>query len=355
MKTSSAPILDVVGITRRHGAALPPVVRDVTFQVEPGEMFALLGPSGCGKTSFLRVLAGFDTPESGSIRYEGRLLNKPGAQPVPLENRGIGIVFQDYALFPHLTAEQNIGFGLKGRRDRKKKVAELLASVGLEGLGHRYPHELSGGQQQRVAIARSMAPRPSLILLDEPFSNLDAKLRQSTRSEIRSMLAAFGITAIMVTHDQEEALSFADRIAVMRDGRIQQTGTPEDIYFRPRTPFVAQFLGLTNLVLAHADGRTAQTGFGPVALDRPATGPTWVSLRPEHLTLAAPGTDGTTRGVIMRREFKGHDVTWTVKTADTEVLVHTDNRLTFSCRDVVEIVPLEAAIVLEDEPPGVCD
>ncbi len=352
---SHSPILDVTGITRRHAAALPPVVRDITFQVQPGEMFALLGPSGCGKTSFLRVLAGFDPPESGVIRYGGRLLNGPHTEPVPPEKRGIGIVFQDYALFPHLTAAQNIGFGLKGRIDRKKEAALLLATVGLEGLGHRYPHELSGGQQQRVAIARSMAPRPSLILLDEPFSNLDAKLRHSTRAEVKAMLAAFGITAIMVTHDQEEALSFADRIAVMRDGRIQQTGTPEDIYFRPRTPFVAQFLGLTNLVLAHADGLTAETGFGPIALDRACSGPTWVSLRPEHLTLAAPGAPGTIRGVILRREFKGHDVTWTVKTANAEVLVHTDNRLPFACRDEVAIIPLEAAIVLEDEPAGVCE
>ncbi len=350
-----SPILDVEGITRRHGVSLPPVVTDVTFQVHPGEMFALLGPSGCGKTSFLRVLAGFDAPESGTIRYDGRLLNEPNAEPVPPEKRGIGIVFQDYALFPHLTAAQNIGFGLKGRTDRREEVSLLLSAVGLEGLGHRYPHELSGGQQQRVAIARSIAPRPSLILLDEPFSNLDAKLRQSTRAEIKAMLAAFGITAIMVTHDQEEALSFADRVAVMRDGRIQQTGTPEDIYFRPKTPFVAQFLGLTNLVLAEADGLHAQTGFGPIALDRPCSGPTWVSLRPEHLTLAPTSADASTRGIITRREFKGHDVTWTVKTQDTEVLVHTDNRLPFVCQDEVAIVPLEAAIVLEDEPAGVCN
>lgn len=349
-----SPILDVTGITRRHAAVQPPVVRDVSFQVQPGEMFALLGPSGCGKTSFLRVLAGFDTPEAGSICYDGRILNQPGMEPVTPDKRGIGIVFQDYALFPHLRVAGNIGFGLKGHPDRDGAVAALLAMVGLEGLGHRFPHELSGGQQQRVAIARSIAPRPSLILLDEPFSNLDAKLRQSTRAEIKSMLHDFGITAIMVTHDQEEALSFADRVAVMRDGRIQQIGTPEDIYFRPRTPFVAQFLGLTNLVLAHADGMEANTGFGPIALDRPSDGPTWVSLRPEHLTLAAPGHGGT-RGVITRREFKGHDVTWTVKTSGTEVLVHTDNRLSFACQDEVTVVPLEAAIVLEDEPAGVCD
>jgi iron(III) transport system ATP-binding protein len=319
-------------------------------------MFALLGPSGCGKTSFLRVLAGFDAPEAGIITYKGRDLNRDGAYRVPAEKRGIGFVFQDYALFPHLTVAENVAFGIRRDPDCASDVAYLLDAVGLHGLGQRYPHELSGGQQQRVAIARTLAPRPSLVLLDEPFSNLDARLRQSTRSEIRSILKRFGITAIMVTHDQEEALSFADRVAVMRDGHIQQVGKPEDIYYRPRTPFVAQFLGLTNLILGNASGTLATTTFGEIALNEEAQGQTWISMRPEHLTLL-PSMDNKATppsGTIVRREFKGHDITFTVRVGSTDVLVHTDNRCPGNVGDEVRIAALEPGIVLHDEPPAVC-
>lgn len=362
--TTSTPILTVDGVTRRHEKGLPPVVRALSFSVEQGEMFALLGPSGCGKTSFLRVLAGFDAPESGVITYKGVVLNRDGAFRVPAEKRGIGFVFQDYALFPHLTVADNVAFGIRKDPDYARDVAYLLDAVGLNGLGMRYPHELSGGQQQRVAIARTLAPRPSLVLLDEPFSNLDARLRQTTRSEIRAILQRFGITAIMVTHDQEEALSFADRVAVMRDGHIQQVGHPEEVYYRPRTPFVAQFLGLTNLLLGEAGGARATTAFGEIVLNEPADGRTWISMRPEHLTLMAteeactqqggPGTAGSAPGTIVRREFKGHDITFTVKVGSTDVLVHTDNRLPHAVGDTVRIVPLEPGIVLHDEPPAVC-
>lgn len=345
--TEIAPILTVDGITRRHENQLPPVVRDLSFSVQKGEMFALLGPSGCGKTSFLRVLAGFDAPEAGTVTYNGRVLNRAGNLRVPAEKRGIGFVFQDYALFPHLTVAQNIGFGIRKDPEKDRDVAYLLDAVGLQGLGDRFPHELSGGQQQRVAIARTLAPRPSLVLLDEPFSNLDARLRQSTRMEIKAILQRFGITAIMVTHDQEEALSFADRVAVMRDGTIQQTGPPEDVYYRPNTPFVAQFLGLTNLILAEADGRTAGTAFGTIQLNESASGPTWVSMRPEHMTLQS-GSDMSAAGMgtVVRREFKGHDITFTVEVGTADVLVHTDNRLPFVVGDSVCIVPLEPGIVL---------
>ena len=355
--TSSTPILTVDGVTRRHGKGLPPVVRDLTFSVLEGEMFALLGPSGCGKTSFLRVLAGFDAPETGTIACQGQVLNRDGTYRVPAEKRGIGFVFQDYALFPHLTVAENVAFGIRKDPDRASDVAYLLDAVGLHGLGQRFPHELSGGQQQRVAIARTLAPRPSLVLLDEPFSNLDARLRQSTRSEIRAILKRFGITAIMVTHDQEEALSFADRVAVMRDGHIQQVGQPEEIYYHPRTPFVAQFLGLTNLILGDADGMRAKTSFGEIALNEEARGQTWISMRPEHLTLVP--SDSASAGVgeagtIVRREFKGHDITFTVRVGSTDVLVHTDNRFSNAVGDPVRISALEPGIVLHDEPPAVC-
>lgn len=350
----TAPILTVTGIHRRHSAALPDVVRDLSFTVDEGEMFALLGPSGCGKTSFLRVLAGFDTPDAGTIAYRGRILNSDDSPGVPVEKRGIGFVFQDHALFPHLTVSGNVGFGLRGHPEKDTIVGDLLLSMGLAGLGGRYPHELSGGQQQRVAIARSVAPRPSLILLDEPFSNLDARLRQDTRTEIRAILRNYGITAILVTHDQEEALSFADRVAVMKDGRILQTGTPEEMYHRPQTPFVARFLGLTNVVLAHADGMTAQVPFGNVRLTESASGPTWVSLRPEHLRLVAESEQPETTGTIVGRAFKGHDITFTVRMGASEILVHTDNRLHHGVGDPVGIAPLEPAVVLQDELPVEC-
>ena len=352
--TSSAPILTVSGIHRRHDAALPAVVRDLSFTVDEGEMFALLGPSGCGKTSFLRVLAGFDAPDAGTITYRGRILNTDGQPGIPIEHRGIGFVFQDHALFPHLDVAGNVGFGLRGHPDREQIVHDLLVSMGLSGLGSRYPHELSGGQQQRVAIARSVAPRPSLILLDEPFSNLDARLRQDTRSEIRSILRNFGITAILVTHDQEEALSFADRIAVMKDGRILQTGTPEDMYHRPRTPFVARFLGLTNVVLAEADGTDARVPFGRIRLTEDASGPTWVSVRPEHLRLVAASDQHESTGTVVGRMFKGHDITFIVRVGASEILVHTDNRPQHRVGDRVGITPLEPAVVLRDELPAEC-
>jgi len=352
--TTPAPILVVSGIHRRHSASLPAVVRDLSFTVDEGEMFALLGPSGCGKTSFLRVLAGFDAPDAGTITYRGRVLNAHDGPNIPIEQRGIGFVFQNHALFPHLTVAENVGFGLRGEPDRDANVETLLHSMGLSGLGGRYPHELSGGQQQRVAIARSVAPRPSLILLDEPFSNLDARLRHETRTEIRNILRQFGITAILVTHDQEEALSFADRVAVMKDGRILQIGAPEVMYHTPRTPFVARFLGLTNVVLAEASGTTAQVPFGTVRLSEPASGPTWVSLRPEHLSLEAEAPGVACHGTIVRREFKGHDITFTVRLGTSDILVHTDNRLSQRVGDHVRVVPLEPAVVLQDELPVDC-
>ena len=343
-------LLTVTGLTKRFAPAAPPVVRELGFAVEEGEIFALLGPSGCGKTTTLRLVGGFERADAGRVVLGGTVLCAPDRH-LPPERREVGLVFQDYALFPHLSVLENVAFGLRGlgRKERAVQAREALRLVGLAGYEDRAPHQLSGGQQQRVAIARSLAPRPRLLLLDEPFSNLDALLRQATRQEIRAVLKRQGMTAVLVTHDQEEALSFADRVAVMRNGQIEQVGTPEAIYHAPRTLFVAQFLGRTNLLLAEADGREAETPLGRLRLDRAAAGSVLLSLRPEHLTLEAPAP-GETAGRVVERAFKGHDITFRVEMDGIEYLIHTHNRMPFQPEDAVRLRALEPAVVLESQP-----
>ncbi|MGR7997107.1 ABC transporter ATP-binding protein [Xanthobacter sp. ZOL 2024] len=302
----TTPLLSIHGLHKVYGDAATAAVHDASFQVAPGEIFTLIGPSGCGKSTLLRMIAGFEVPQGGSVRLDGRDITA-----APPEKRRIGIVFQDYALFPHLSARDNVAFALRGgRQDARRARAEpFLASVGLEGLGDRFPDQLSGGQQQRVALARTLAGAPRLILLDEPFSNLDASLRDATRREIREILRATGVGAIFVTHDQEEALSFADRVAVMRAGRILQVGEPEEIYARPADRFVAGFLGRTNLLPAEARDATATSPLGEVILAAPAHGSVLLSLRPEQLAVTADEGTTPSRGAIVSREFKGRDVT----------------------------------------------
>jgi len=317
------PIVKVEGLTKRYAPHAPPAVDGLVLTVARGEVLCLLGPSGCGKTTLLRLIAGFERPDSGCVEVAGKVVAHDRVMVRP-EHRRIGFVFQDFALFPHLTVLDNVAFGLRGSREEKRaRAAEVLALVGLTVFDSRYPHQLSGGQQQRVALARALAPQPHILLLDEPFSNLDASLRGSTRDEVRAILARSGTTAIMVTHDQEEALSFGDRIAVMRDGKVQQVGTPEEVYFHPSTAFVASFLGRTNLLRGVADGRTARTTIGAVPLTGAAEGRVIISLRPDHLELVpvsrapdgevgrgpeAVGAD--VRATVVRREFKGHVVTY---------------------------------------------
>ena len=234
--------LELEGIVQRYGTHT--VVNGVGFRVETGKIACLLGPSGCGKTTLLRCIAGFEEIAAGEIRIENTLVSRTGFR-VPPERRRIGMVFQDYALFPHLTIAENIGFGLAKvvADERVSRVDELLATVGLSGLGRKYPHELSGGQQQRVALARALAPRPQLILLDEPFSNLDVDLRERLSLEVRDILKSQGITAVLVTHDQHEAFAMADEIGVMADGTIQQWDTPYNLYHQPANRFIADFVG----------------------------------------------------------------------------------------------------------------
>ena len=232
------------GITKRFGAVAAVLESDLC--VNRGEIVALLGPSGCGKTTLLRLIAGFERPDAGEIAIENRLVCGPGVW-VPAHARGIGMVFQEYALFPHLSVAQNVGFGV-GRSARRARVPELLRLVGLEGYEQRFPHELSGGQQQRVALARALAPKPSVVLLDEPWSNIDPLLRASMRAELAEILRGIDVTVLFVTHDREEAFSLADRIALMRDGTVVQTGSPEELYLSPADRWTAEFVGAANFV-----------------------------------------------------------------------------------------------------------
>jgi iron(III) transport system ATP-binding protein len=233
------------GLSKKFGHTQ--AVTSVSFSLTRGRFLALLGPSGCGKTTTLRLLAGFEPPDSGTISIGDQRVFGPDVF-VPPEKRSVGMVFQEYALFPHLSVTDNVAYGLPRNTNKKRRVAEVLELVGLSGMGHRMPYELSGGQQQRVALARALAPNPQLILLDEPFSNLDSGLRNQLRAEVRRILRQAGATVIFVTHDQEEAFSLADEVAVMMDGGIVQSGSPRDLYRHPINRDIAAFLGHSNFL-----------------------------------------------------------------------------------------------------------
>ncbi len=289
------------GVSRSYGPVR--AVRDLSLEVKRGEILALLGPSGCGKTTTLRLIAGFESPDTGTVEVGGRTVAGPGIN-VPPEKRRVGMVFQDYALFPHLSVEQNVAYGLPGGKKRKGRVAEVLALAHLDGLGGRMPHELSGGQQQRVALARALAPEPAVVLLDEPFSNLDAGLRARVRSEMREILDRAAATAVFVTHDQEEALSLADEVAVMMDGTVVQTSSPEDLYQRPATRTVASFVGEANFFPGTAENGCVRCLLGEIPATGAPDGEVEAMLRPEALRLIAhPEGEAT----VVEREFYGHD------------------------------------------------
>ena len=317
-------LLEVANLSKSYvGTVNPyPAVANFSLKVYQEEIVALLGPSGCGKTTLLRLIAGFEVPQQGKIFIQGREVVGESIWTPP-EKRHIGFVFQDYALFPHLDVLHNVAFGLKGmpRKKRLGHAKEIINLVGLTIFSKRYPHQLSGGQQQRVALARAIARNPQLILLDEPFSNLDAALRSSTRREVKRILKESGITAILVTHDQEEAMTFADRLAVMRLGRLEQIAPPEKVYLHPHTAFVANFLGTTNLLHGIAYEDFAETPIGKLPLKNKTSGNVLLSLRPEDLAF------DNLQGVpvkITNREFKGHDLTYTCETeAGAKFIVQT--------------------------------
>ena len=340
------PLLSVESITKRF--ADTQVVQDVSFTVYPGEIFALLGPSGCGKTTTLRIIAGFEKADAGTIFMGERPLANHRVY-VPPESRGIGFVFQDYALFPHKNVLDNVAFGLRKvpKKTRRERTFEVLEMVGLSDLHARLPHHLSGGEQQRVALARAIIARPKLLLLDEPFSSLDPGLRQTTRDEVRALLKSEGISAVLVTHDQEEALSFAERLAVMKAGTVEQIGTPEDVYRHPETAYVADFLGQTNFVKASVKDGVAETPFGCVEVEGDATGELLLSIRPECLTMVAPdaGSSGTKAGRIVGQAFKGHDFTYRVEVDGQFYLVQTDYRCPFQIGDTVQLEAVSAVAI----------
>jgi len=261
------PVLELDGVTKRFGDDT--VVSDLDLTVERGELLTLLGPSGCGKTTTLRLIAGLEDPDKGQIRLQGDPVAGDGSFVAP-ETRDVGIVFQEFALFPHKTAAENVAFGLHDlpKAERERTVDELLDLVGLTAQRDSYPDELSGGQQQRVALARSLAPEPQLLLLDEPFSNLDVDLRVQMREEVRSILKAAGVTAVSVTHDQEEAMSISDRVAVVNDGQIEQIGKPEAVFQHPESRFVASFLGHASFVSGVIRDDYVDTGLGKTPIDR---------------------------------------------------------------------------------------
>lgn len=261
------PVITLQHVTRHPSTARHPIVNDLSLELHPGEILVLLGPSGSGKTTTLRLIAGLELPDRGEIMIRGVSAAGRG-RALPPEARRVGMVFQDYALFPHMTVNDNIRFALHAypKHEQPDRINEALRLVGLTGLGERLPHQLSGGQQQRVAIARALAPQPPVILLDEPFSNLDTALRDHVRSELRSILRTAQTSAIIVTHDQAEALAIADRIALLHEGVLHQIGTPEELFAQPCTRFAAAFMGQADFVTVHRNGQQLSSELGPLQL-----------------------------------------------------------------------------------------
>jgi iron(III) transport system ATP-binding protein len=281
-------------ISKTYPGRAVPAVHNLNLTIQRGEILTLLGPSGCGKTTALRLIAGFERPDDGTISFDGRMM-VDAHQWTPPEKRNVGMVFQDYALFPHLNVEKNIGFGLPAHRDLKSGIERVIECVGLKGLNLQFPHQLSGGQQQRVALGRALIRDPWVVLLDEPFSNLDADFRSKMREEVVEIIRKAKATAVFVTHDQTEALVISDRIAVLNQGQIMQVGTPKEIYRFPENEFVATFIGRTNLIsgIVSRSGTAIETGIGTIPCDHMqgnAQGsPVVCSIRPNSFKMHAQG------------------------------------------------------------------
>ena len=309
--SATAPVLRIGAVSKRFGATA--VLKDCSLDIAEGEIVTLLGPSGCGKTTLLRCIAGFWDADSGTIAIDGHDM-----APVPVNRRPVGVVFQSYALFPHMTVEQNVGYSLRMSGtpgpEARERVKAALETVSLTGFEARFPAQLSGGQQQRVAIARVLVMEPRVLLLDEPFNALDAKLRGSMQVELRQLIKTLGLTSIFVTHDQEEALTMSDRIAVMRAGRIEQVASPDEIFDRPATAYVADFIGTSNFWAARAqNGRVSLPDGQTVTTD--LDGPVQVMARPHNLRLAPP-EQGVWRGTVIFHRNVGPLIEYHVRTTE---------------------------------------
>ncbi|MGB9374166.1 MAG: ABC transporter ATP-binding protein [Jiangellales bacterium] len=307
----TSPTLRIRGLAKHYPSLT--VLDGLDLDVAQGSLVALLGASGCGKTTLLRLVAGFDRPDAGSIELDGTVISGGGRHVHP-ERRRIGVVPQEGAVFPHLSAAANVGFGL-ARGARRGRVEEMLDLVGMGGLGSRMPHELSGGQLQRVALARALAPRPALVLLDEPFAALDTGLRAAVRQQVREAVKAVGATAVLVTHDQEEALSMADEVAIMASGRVVQQGEPMSVYQSPASAQVAGFLGDAMVLPAATDGTYASSVLGSVRVAGAGAGSGHLVVRPEQVVVLPRGRAGVP-GEVVRTQFFGHDAMVTVSVGD---------------------------------------
>ena len=327
----SVAALSLAGVTRRFGGR--PAVDTLSLDVQRGELLALVGASGSGKTTTLRIIAGHETPDEGRVLLDGRDITT-----LPPRQRGFGMVFQHYALFPHMSVGENVAFGLEARSiakaERRARAEQALSNVGLGGASSRQVQSLSGGEQQRVALARALIIEPNVLLLDEPLSNLDPTLRRTTRDELRAMLHRLGVTAVFVTHDQEDAFAVADRVALLERGRLLQLGRPEELYDRPATRAVAEFIGRATLVPARLNGDRASVTIGGITREvRAATpdgtdhGDVRAVLRPDALEMVAPPASGDWPGTIVERRFAGALLAYRVRLAgDLEVEVHTTER-----------------------------
>ncbi|HEU4684080.1 MAG TPA: ABC transporter ATP-binding protein [Nitrospira sp.] len=329
-----------------------PAVQDICLAAREGEILCLLGPSGCGKTTILRAIAGFEPVVSGTIFLSGRLVSSPDVI-IPTEERRVGMVFQEYALFPHLRVQDNIGFGLRNltRGERKARVLDMLRLTGLEGLERRYPHELSGGQQQRVALARALVQNPVVLLLDEPFSNLDPDMAGRMRQELHALLRRMKTTTILVTHDHDEAFAMADRVAVLNMGRLEQFDTPENIYHMPATPFVADFVGQADFIPGSISNGMVQTELGefPNTLRCPEGDHVVVMIRPDDIQLV-PARGASSR--VLSRQFRGSENLYAVRLPSGQI-VHSSQGSTSVYQEgtAVELRVLASHTVLFRQAP----
>ena len=338
--------LRLAGVHKSFGESK--VLHGIDLSIESGRTLSLLGPSGCGKTTLMRIVAGLEVADSGEVHVGQRLLAGPGVNVAP-ESRRIGLLGQERSLFPHLSVGGNVAYGLGRAPDRATRVREVLEMVDLAGFEKRMPDSLSGGQQQRVAIARALAPRPRMLLLDEPFQALDVHLRMELQAEVQTLLGALGATAVIVTHDQDEAFVMGDEVAVMQEGHIRQRGTPSEVYGHPSSPWVASFVGDANFVPGVGSGSTVATPLGNLATCCPVSGKVAVLVRPSHLRLVAPATSGevdaSATGQVQAMRFYGHATECRVRVGDDVLLARRDRMPSVRVGDDV--------VIRYDGPPAV--